>query len=241
MLTIAIIEDEIDAAEVLQNYIGAYCNGAQIAYEVKIFGNAVDFFDAWKTNFDIIFLDIMLPDIDGLRAAHKIRERDSEVPIIFVTNMRQFAINGYEVSALDFIVKPVTYYGFEIAFRKALHNLLRNNSAHITIPLKGGDKYVQVSNIFYVEVSQHKLIYHTADEDIEAGGVLKNVEELLFPYGFRRCNHCYIVNMRYVKEVRDNSVIIGPNGDELQISRSKKKTFLNELSKYWGEGGRHGV
>lgn len=234
MITVAIVEDEPDAAATLKNYIEQYCKKGIIPHEVKVFGDPVSFFDAYRVNFDVIFLDIMLPDMDGIRAAHKIRERDGEVPIIFVTNMRQLAIKGYEVGALDFIVKPVSYYGFEIAFRKALRSLSRSKAELITIPVRGGAKRVPVSDLRYVEVSLHRLIYHLVEEEVETGGNLKDVEEALYPFGFRRCNHCYIVNMRYVTEVRENSIVLGPEAEELQISRSKKKAFLGELSKYWG-------
>lgn len=234
MITVAIVEDEPDAAATLKNYIEQYCKKAPFPHEVKLFGDPVSFFEAYRANFDVIFLDIMLPDMDGIRAAHKIREQDGEVPIIFVTNMRQLAIKGYEVGALDFIVKPVSYYGFEIAFRKALRGILQRAGVWVTISVRGGAKRVAVSDLRYVEVSLHRLIYHLVEEDIETGGNLKDVEEALYPFGFRRCNHCYIVNMRYVREIRENSVILGPGAEELQVSRSKKKAFLGELSKYWG-------
>ena len=91
-----------------------------------------------------------------------------------------------------------------------------------------------VSDLRYVEVSLHRLIYHLIEESVETGGNLNDVEQALYPLGFRRCNHCYIVNMRYVTEIRENSVILGPGAEELQVSRSKKKAFLGELSKYWG-------
>lgn len=233
MITVAIVEDEPAAAAVLQRYVEQYCKN-KIPHEVKIFNNPVTFLDAFKLNFDVIFLDIMMPDMDGIRAAHKVRERDPEVPIIFVTNMRQFAIKGYEVEALDFIVKPISYYGFEIAFRKALRSLARREEKEITIPVRGGAKRVYASDLRYVEVSLHRLIYHLLEEDIETGGNLKDVEAVLYPFGFRRCNHCYIVNMRYVTDVRENSIVLKPGQEELQISRSKKKAFLGELAKYWG-------
>lgn len=234
MISVAIVEDEPASSAVLQKYIDQYCTNEPISYEVKVFDNPIAFFDSYKVNFDVIFLDIMMPDMDGIRAAHKIREYDAEVPIIFVTNMRQFAIKGYEVSALDFIIKPVSYYGFEIAFRKALRDLSRVKMQLITIPMRSGAKRVPVSDLRYVEVSLHRLIYHLLEADIDTSGNLKDVEAALYPFGFRRCNHCYIVNMRYVTEVRENSIVLGPESEELQISRSKKKAFLSELSKYWG-------
>lgn len=234
MIRIAIVEDEASASSQLVQYIERYCEKSGILHEVKIFDNPVSFLDAYKVDFDVIFLDIMMPDMDGIRAAHKVRERDGEVPIIFVTNMRQFAIKGYEVGALDFIVKPVSYYGFEIAFRKALRAIAQRQEAQVTVFVRGGAKRVAVSDLRYVEVSLHRLIYHLIEESVETGGNLKDVEQALYPLGFRRCNHCYIVNMRYVTEIRENSVILGPGAEELQVSRSKKKAFLGELSKYWG-------
>lgn len=236
MIRVVIVEDEGSSAETLKEFIDKYCKKASLAYEVKIYENPVSFLDAYRVDFDVIFLDILMPDMDGIRVAHKIRESDSEVPIIFVTNMRQFAIKGYEVGALDFIVKPVTYYGFEIAFRRALRDLERNKEAQLTVSVKGGVKRVNISDIRYVEVSKHRLIYHTVGEDIETNGNLKDVYSYLYDFGFRRCNHCYIINMRYVTEVLESSIMVGPESEELQVSRSKKKDFMAELLKYWGGG-----
>ena len=112
--------------------------------------------------------------------------------------------------------------------------IAQRQEAQVTVFVRGGAKRVAVSDLRYVEVSLHRLIYHLIEESVETGGNLKDVEQALYPLGFRRCNHCYIVNMRYVTEIRENSVILGPGAEELQVSRSKKKAFLGELSKYWG-------
>ena len=91
-----------------------------------------------------------------------------------------------------------------------------------------------MSDLGYVEVSLNGRICHVIEESVVTGGNVKDVDQARYPLGFRRCNHCYIVNMRYVTEIRENSVILGPGAEELQVSRSKKKAFLGELSKYWG-------
>lgn len=234
MIRIAIVEDEASASAPLHKFLDEYCQKNNLAAEVKVFDNPVTFLEAFKANFDILFLDIVMPDMDGIRLAHKIRESDGQIPIIFVTNMKQFAIQGYEVEALDFIVKPVAYYDFEIAFRRALRKLESLGEEFVYIPVKGGAKRIPVSDIRYIETAQHKLIWHLSDGQVEAAGNLKDIEQSLYAYGLRRCNHCYLVNMRYVTQVLENSILLGPDEEELQISRSKKKTFLSELSKYWG-------
>ena len=155
------------------------------------------------------------------------------MPIVFVTNMKKLALKGYEVDALDFIVKPLGYYGFALAFKKARQVIARLAKHQITVPIKFGERRLNVADIRYVETFARKLVFHLAEEEVVSPGALRDVEERLRSYNFARCNSCYLVNLRYVTKIYKDDVYLGDIC--LAVSRSKKKSFTDELTNYWGQ------
>ena len=109
MVRIAIVEDEQEQADRLQSHIRRYGEEHQIGTQVTVCSNVITFLEQYKAEFDIVFMDIMMPMMNGMDAAHLLREKDDKVMLIFVTSMRQYALQGYDVAAADFIVKPVPY------------------------------------------------------------------------------------------------------------------------------------
>ena len=170
----------------------------------------------------------------GTEKAWEICEKYELPRMIFVTNMAQYAVKGYEVSALDFIVKPIDYYGFALKMKKAVRycNSVRKNP--IVIKCDAGMISLTERQIYYIEVLEHNVIYHTDKGDFSMFGSLKTEAERLGS-DFVFCNRCYIINLRHVEAVTDNIVTI--HGKELVISRYKKKDFMEALVAYWSKRG----
>lgn len=227
-VNIAIVEDEKKEAERLVQLIEKYSAEHDIALACKVFNDGLDFLSGYKQQFEIVFLDIQMPFVDGLSVAAKLRQLDMNVIIVFVTNMVQYAIKGYEVEASDFIVKPLEYNVFEYKFKRILSLAKKHMDTDMVI-INGSEQIrVRVSDIDYVEVSGHKVIYHINDRVIESWDVLANVYEALKPFDFCYCNSCYIVNLNHVRGVGKDMVDV--NGVQLKISRGKKKEFVHRLS-----------
>ena len=134
MLNIAIVEDDPQAAGLLTDYLDRYAQERGISCNSVIFNDAVDFLTGYKASFDLVFMDIELPGLDGMEAARRLREMDRSVILIFVTNMANFAVKGYEVDALDFIVKPVTYFPFSIKLDRAVKRLESRQERELVVP-----------------------------------------------------------------------------------------------------------
>lgn len=237
MIRIAIVEDDANAAKTLENYIEKFAGDHKLKQKTEIFDSAEAFF-ASEQNFNVLLLDILLPTQDGLSIAHQVRKSNNDVCIIFVTNMAQFAIRGYEVNASDFIVKPVLYNDFAFKFRRVLKNvaLTRHNGKTLSItPAKGGIYNFHVRDLLYVEVIRHKLIYHFAADTEETYGALKTVEQDLKKYNFIMCNRYCLINPVHVKYVKDRSVKVGE--DILTISQPKYKAFMSAINDWLGSGG----
>ncbi len=233
MYKIAMVEDEEYAAAVLSDMLLRYGKEAGVSFEISHFQNAITFLTNYSPVFDIVFMDIELPYLNGMEAAKKLREQDTDTMLVFVTNVAQMAAKGYEVSAFDFVVKPLSYPALRMKLDRICSTLARRSYKRVTILSEGCKICIAARDILYVEVSDHTLIYHTEEGNFPAYGSMSKAKEQLEGEDFFMCNSCYLVNLRYVRRIQKYSVLVG--GDELQISHPRKKAFLQALNAYIGE------
>ena len=161
MIRIAIVEDEESYISVLKEYLERYKKESGEQIEVTVYHDGDEIAAFYRAQFDIILMDIEMKFIDGMTAAEEIRKVDSSVSILFITNAPQYAIRGYEVGALDYILKPVSYFTFSQKLGRAVSKLKKRSRKWITIPVKGGVMRMELSDVYYVESEGHNLIYHT--------------------------------------------------------------------------------
>lgn len=229
-MRIAIVEDLKVHAVRLEEHLRRYQEEEGVSFEVYTFSDGLKFLDNIKMGFNIVFMDINMPYIDGMETAKRLREFDRYTCLIFITELSQYAINGYEVDAFDFVVKPVQYDMFRPKLTKAIAEVNKNDLGKLCIRNKDVIRMVKVADIYYLESVQHKIIYHLVDEDIEVWDSLDNIESRLPEGRFARCGTSYLVNLRYVLMVKGNEVIL-PNAT-LPISRLRKKEFINSLTRF---------
>ena len=236
MLKIAVVEDQTEVRESLCQFIRQYAGEQGLQAEVKPFADGAVIAERYQPGYDIIFLDVEMPRLGGFGAAERIRAVDPDVVLVFVTNMAQYAIKGYEVDALDYVLKPVSYFAFSQRMQRALERMKHRTRKFISVPFQGGMRKLDISQIRYIEVVNHSLIYHLDGETLEAKGVLSELEEALTAYHFFRCNKCYLVNLEHVNGVNENCADV--DGDQIQVSRPKKKAFLDALNNCINEVGK---
>ena len=234
MIKVAIVEDDIKQSRLLAGFIERYGKEHKLDFSITDFDKANDFYKAADKDFDIVFLDIELPDGNGMEIAEKLRENDKKAIIIFVTNLAQYAVKGYKVRAFDFIVKPITYYNFVLNFPNALECLETNREVELWVKQNDGKRRLLASQILYVEVMAHYLTYHTKDGLITALGSIAGIADELSGASFSFCNRCYLVNLKYVTQVTQTQVLVG--NEWLQISRRKHADFLKDLNDYLAGG-----
>ncbi len=235
MIEIAIVDDDAMERQRLLDYLKQYAQEHQRTFQFSLFDNAFDFLEA-KKSFDIAFLDIMLPNMTGMDAAVKLRSYNSHTVIIFVTTMVQFAIKSYEVDALDYIVKPVSYERLTMKLQKAIKVIESNEGGTIMVDDPRGITKLATRDIRYVEVTGHKLVFHTTQGNYTEYGSLSELEMILRAYDFMRCNACYLVNPQHIKQLNTKDLLVILSNDEpLKISQTKRKSFISELTNWLGQ------
>lgn len=232
MLKIAIVEDEKEAAERLKGLIQTYVAEKKIDIDLRFFYEPVGFLEA-KTCFDTVFLDIEMPGMNGIEAARRLREYDEEAVIIFVTNLPGFVFNGYEVSALDYIIKPINYVRLKTVMNRALKYVEGKIEKDIVLKTSGGVKRIVSKDVLYVVAREHLITYVTKTEKTDTWDTLKNVEKQLSEYGFLRCNKSVLINPERIDGIRGDDVVIGK--ESFRISRERKKQFLQAVSECIGK------
>lgn len=234
MIHIAVVEDDTASQKQLQSYLSRFETATAETFQITIFSDGHEIAYNYKALYDIILMDIELGVVDGMKAAELIRKLDREVVIIFITNLPQYAIQGYSVEALDYILKPVSYYMLSQTLERAIERMNRRKQQHIRVNIgRGQIKKLEIGAIYYIEVQEHILIYHTVEGDFSVSGTMRDLEKQLTDKGFFRCNKGFLINLQHVESFQGGCATVG--GDQVQISRSKKKPFLDALNNYLGE------
>lgn len=228
-----IVEDEPAEADRLTELLRRYGKAHNIEFGITWHSSAMEMLSD-KSRYDLCFLDIQMPGIDGMEAAGLLRTYDEEIPIIFVTNLAKYAVKGYEVGATGFIVKPVTYGNLQLSLGRALRAVTKSTGRTLTIPTEDGVRVVPLRSIVYIEVTKHRLTYHLEGEDpIDARGSLVQVEEELADAPVVRVSKSCLANMDQISMVRSSEIQMS-NGDVLRISRTHKRDVVDRVTDYLG-------
>lgn len=231
-INIAIVEDEDEAAATLESYINKHSQETGEVFSVARFKDGDEITYEYKPLFDIIFMDIQMKRMDGMSAAEYIRKFDKNVSIVFITNMAQYAISGYAVGALDFVLKPVSYFAFSEQLKRSVEQAKKKDTSYLLLPVENGVAKFSVNDIIYIESVKHKCEVHTATGVYPFVSTIKDLETKLKDKNFFRCNNCYLVNLAYVRGVSGYTLYIDKY--ELIISRPRKKAFMEALTAFVG-------
>ena len=229
-MKVAIVDDELEMRQIMTDYVKRFGEEAGIDLETVTFESGEQFLKDYKMIYDIIIFDIDMPGINGIDTARKLRETDSNVTIIFVTNIAQYAINGYEVDAVDYILKPVSYYDFSMKFHRTVAKAAQKKEHIIKVETAEGTRKLRLPALVYVEVLSHYLYFHTTKRDYRSRGNISDVEKELEKYNFVRIHRSYIVNLRYVNKVLSKEVTVGDK--VLPVSRNYKEKLKEKYLKY---------
>ena len=230
MFRVAIVDDDARVRGQLRSHFSTYQEKTGQQFQLQEYGFAELFLTNYRPVFDLVLMDIDMPGMDGLDAAKRMRALDEKAVLLFVTNLAQYAIRGYEVDATDYIVKPVDYQTFEHKLTRALKYVPDSHGPTLLLKTENGTATVAMEDVQYIEVQGHAVFYHTAKEVYRIRGSLKQTQEELNDARFFACDKCYLVNLDYVEAVEGNTVTV--SGEKINVSRAKKKALIDALAAY---------
>ncbi len=234
MLHIAICDDEKEFVAHLTGLLDRYA--AETGEEIKIsaFFDGMELIERYDTTIDLIFLDIQMKLIDGLKTAGRIREFDAEVSIFFLTTLTRYGLEGYRYQAENYIIKPMKYIRLKTELDQWKKKHRRTDEPAITVANDSGRYKLFLRSLRYVETFRRNLLLHTQQEDIVCYKSMKEMERALLGQGFARCHTSYLVNLAYIKGMKKLEITL-ITGEVLPVSQPRRKEFTELLTEYWGD------
>ena len=232
-MNIAVVDDNLNDRKMILDYLSQFFNESGGDYTTSTFEDGVSFLKDYSFSYDFIIFDIDMPQMSGIDTAKELRKKDSNVTIMFVTNMPQYALEGYSVEAVDYVLKPLSYPDFRLKMKKATRYILRNSVKKVTInTTEEGLITVDSSDIYYVESKLHYIYYHTKKGIYKMRAKLTEVEDILLPYHFARSGGSFLINLAYLEKIDGNEIVIA--GETLPLSRRMKASLMSAFTKYIG-------
>lgn len=239
MLKVAICDDIKEYIKKMEIYIEQY--GEENLVNIKIFSYVIGdhlIQSYTKKKYDIIFLDISMPKMDGFELAGKIRKIDRDITIIFCTSFNSIlnAQKAYDVEAKDFLKKPVTYKKIATILDKVYSRKLINAEEKFILKIQEGIFSIQLSDIIYLETKDKAVVLHTVQRDFVTYQRMQEFENKLGDDLFFRCHTSFLVNLDYIETMRDTDlVLLDKNKTTIPFSKYNRKELLKHLAKRMGE------
>ncbi|MCI1665970.1 MAG: response regulator [Atopobiaceae bacterium] len=237
MYDILIVEDTDSEAENLQSHLSRYAAEHDTAFSVDRLLDSSDL-DARAADADLVFLDVNLPGETGLAAAERLRADDCDTPLVFVTNLAQYAMQGYSVDALGFIVKSASYGVFSLCMDHAMRVLARNAHRTLSVATADGMRVLEVPDITNVHASGSDLRFHLMEGDtLQVTGALDRIETELrdMDAPFVRISGTRLANMARILRVSGAKLDM-EDGSSISIGLVERRRALARIAEYLGGG-----
>ena len=228
---VAIVDDSNTDAEYEESILNDWAQDRQAVVQAKRFTSAENFLFHYADDkvWDVLLLDIEMGNMDGVSLAKNIRQENELIQIVFITGFPDFIAEGYEVSALHYLMKPVVKEKLFSVLDKAVANL-RKSEKQLAISFDRQTELVPLNKITYIEAQKQYVIVHTNDKEYRMKSSLENIEKELKELDecFFKCQRSFIVNLRQVLRIGGDIVVL-KNGEEVPISRGMAQKIGKEI------------
>lgn len=229
---IALCDDDENVRSTLANLAARFSRETGAPLNTYAFEDGESLLRSNTADYDVLFLDIQMPGLDGMQTARRLRSFNRDIRLVFVTDYEQYAIEGYEVQAFRFLKKPIRYEQFFEIMSKTIEGI-RQDRSRFSIKNRSGVHYVRSSHILYAETFRRHTLLHTAEEDIECSLSMSSLENELGTQFFR-CHTAYLVNLKHVQHVASAEILLA-NRERIPLSKHRRAAFLQAAMNYWGK------
>lgn len=236
MLWIAVCDDEVMECNGIAKKIGEILAEMKVPCMIKQFYSGRELLQSSET-FDMIFLDIIMGDMDGMRTAQLVRQRAFDKILVFISSSREYVFDAYEVEAFQYLLKPVEEGKLRRVLQRAVCKTENQSQEFIIISRERQKKKLFLNDIYYFEIRGRMIDVHGTGGIFSYYGQIGILEKDLQEKGFFRCHKSYLVNLKYV-DVYNRQEIVLDNGERIGIAKRRYEQFCQEILKYMrGNGG----
>lgn len=234
-MKVIVCDDNKEYVDQITGFFDRYTREHQKDFIVYPFYDAETMFEFFKKNTDIgiIVLDIVFVHSNGIEVAKKIRGINTKTRIFFISAYEKFAVEGYGLSADEYLLKPLKYLEFEKAISRALLKIQVDKNKIFVESTNQGKIVIDLDDILFFETCERKIKIHTTEGLFTSYRRMKEYEKRLEGEHFYRCHAAFIVNLLYISQIKDNVVLL-KDGSEIMISKKRRKGFMSEFTKYIG-------
>lgn len=232
-MRIAICDDEILQLELLNNYVEKWAAEEKVDCNIELFRSGESFHFHWleDSSYDILLLDIQMNKLNGIQLAKLIREKDNYIQIIFITAISDYMQEGYDVDAINYLIKPIDEEKLKKCLNKAV-NKRNTNLKSILIESNGVIERINEDSIMYVEIRDHQLYIYNREQIINIRKTLGEMEEILSRDEFIKPHRSYLVSLKYIKRINTKEIIL-KNNSVIPISRGNYKGVYRKFFDYF--------
>lgn len=235
MVSIAVCDDEmLDCCNMAKD-IKDILEEIGIPYIVRQFQSGRDLLNAIE-NFDIIFLDIMMCGINGMKTAQLLRDKAFDKILIFISVSRNYVFEAYDVEAFQYLVKPVEHCKLKRVLQKAVKKLENYSQEFMIINQDRTRKKLLLREIYYFEIKGRIISVHGVEGIFDYYEQIGILEKNLQGKGFFRCHKSFLVNLKYVNSYNRQEIILD-TGEKIAIAKRRYEAFCQEILDYMKRSG----
>ena len=235
MYQIAICDDEQSFIQDLKINLERYAADTGREFCFFEFHDGIELLENYQPDFDLIFMDIKMEKLNGLKTAEEIRKTDSTVGLFFLTSLSQYVWKGYEYGAINYLLKPMKYGRLKMELDRFFSRYQGREEGYLSFSNDNGKYKVLYKNLRYAETQKRNVLLHFDGQEQVIYKNMKEIASLLEAQRqFARCHASFIVNMAYVKSVENLEAVL-TTGERVPISQPKRKEFMAKLADFWGD------
>lgn len=235
MFKIAICDDEDVFIRDLKGQLERYGSETGKEFCFIVYHDGTELLQSYQPDLDLIFMDIKMERLDGLKTAEEIRRIDSTVGLIFLTSIKQYVWKGYEYRAVNYLLKPLKYGVLKMELDRYFAHYTGRDEPYLSFSNENGKFKVLYKDLCYAETVKRNVMLHFDAQEQMIYKNMKSISALLLSQSqFAQCHQSFLVNLSHIKGVEGLELLLD-TGARIPVSQPKRKAFMIKLTDYWGD------